>query len=345
MLLRLIALVGVALGFSTAEAALRIGVSHLDTQGQLVLQSVVHACLGHPPSSVDWVEIREIEPSIEPNDESRFRQVMEWENLDYSIAVSYRRASRTDPGWEQAGLRIQRAGGAVIRLLTSPYLLNVRSGSQRTSPTFAPHSAYLQPGFQAQYWPADGCQEMRLECLRNTLLVGLAQVHVRIVPNFPRRGITFYHLDPLLAQRPLWDAVVRLMAAPFDYQHIQIVAGIETRGLYFGPDIARILGATFVPVRKAGHLPPPTLSSRPFVKEYGGASTPEFLEISRMNAQNQNVLLVDDVLATGETLQSAAGLLRQTGAAQIFAVCVIELERLGGRARLNFPLHCVMQFF
>lgn len=149
------------------------------------------------------------------------------------------------------------------------------------------------------------------------------------VPDFPRPGIGFKDITGLLASpEGLRTAVDGLVAAaPHD---VDVVVGLEARGFLFGVPVALARGVGFVPVRKPGKLPPPTLSAV-FDLEYG---TDSFAVHADALHPGDRVLLVDDLLATGGSLLAAADLVRRLGAEVVGVVVVAELAFLLGRARL-----------
>lgn len=153
---------------------------------------------------------------------------------------------------------------------------------------------------------------------------------IRAIPDFPQPGILFRDITPLLGDGEALRAVVQDLAAPFRQQQIDRVAGIEARGFLFGAPLAVELGAGFVPMRKEGKLPHETFSAQ-YELEYGDAA----IELHQDGVQpGDNVLLVDDVLATGGTMAAAVELVQQTGANVAGILTLIELTALNGRARL-----------
>jgi adenine phosphoribosyltransferase len=155
---------------------------------------------------------------------------------------------------------------------------------------------------------------------------------VRPIADWPEPGVTFRDITPLLADpvalASVIDALVVLAerAGPVD-----AVLGIEARGFLFGPSIALRLGVGFVPVRKAGKLPSTSLSTS-YDLEYGSATMEMHVDAIERGAR---VLIVDDVLATGGTLLAADDLVTQAGATVAGNLVLIELQALGGRARLG----------
>lgn len=165
---------------------------------------------------------------------------------------------------------------------------------------------------------------------------------IRDVPDFPKPGIVFKDITPMLGDAAAFGAVIRALAAPFEGLHVDAVAGIESRGFIFGAALAREIGAGFLPVRKPGKLPARTLGID-YALEYGS----DRLEIHADALQpSARVLLVDDVLATGGTLVAAHGLLGLLGAEIVGAALVVELDFLGGRRRwpAHVPLHVLLHY-
>ncbi|HSJ14885.1 MAG TPA: adenine phosphoribosyltransferase [Longimicrobiales bacterium] len=153
---------------------------------------------------------------------------------------------------------------------------------------------------------------------------------VRDVADFPRSGIVFKDITPILADPRLLRAAVDGMARPFAGQGIETVAGIESRGFIFGAAVALELGAGFVPVRKPGKLPH-DCRRIDYQLEYGTDSLEAHTDAL---AGGRRVLIVDDVLATGGTAAAAADLMRQLGGDVAGATFLLELTFLSGRIRL-----------
>jgi adenine phosphoribosyltransferase len=150
------------------------------------------------------------------------------------------------------------------------------------------------------------------------------------VPDFPKPGIVFKDITPLLAHPEAFGAVIDRMAAAFDGRGIATVAAAEARGFIFGAPLALRLGAGFVPIRKPGKLPSATVSIE-YQLEYGN----DCLHVhSDALGPGRRVLLLDDVLATGGTMRACCDLVRQTGAELVACAFVVELTFLEGRSRL-----------
>jgi adenine phosphoribosyltransferase len=154
---------------------------------------------------------------------------------------------------------------------------------------------------------------------------------IREVPDFPKPGIGFKDITPILLDPALFKGAVDLMAAPFADARISRVVSIESRGFIFGAPIALQLGAGLVPIRKPGKLPAATQRVA-YALEYGT----DALEMHHdAVGRGDRVLVVDDVLATGGTASAAAQLVAATGGAVAGFTFLIELDFLKGRQRLE----------
>ena len=164
---------------------------------------------------------------------------------------------------------------------------------------------------------------------------------LRDVPDFPKPGILFKDITPLLRSSEALKTACELLAEPFANERITAVAGIESRGFIFGSIVAQNLGAGFVPIRKPGKLPW-TTRKHEYVLEYGSGT----LEIhDDALTPDDRVLVIDDVLATGGTLAAATQLVRGFDATLVGAGTIVELEFLNGRKNLsNVPLHSLLRF-
>ena len=155
--------------------------------------------------------------------------------------------------------------------------------------------------------------------------------YIREVPDFPKPGILFKDITTLLKDPAALDTAVRRLADPYRNEDVSVVAGIESRGFILGAAVARDLGAGFVPIRKSGKLPSRTASAN-YVLEYGT----DCIEIhTDAVTTGQRVLLLDDLLATGGTMEAAVSLVKGLGG-QIHGISfLIELTALDGRSRLK----------
>lgn len=153
---------------------------------------------------------------------------------------------------------------------------------------------------------------------------------IREIPDFPKPGILFKDITPLLADAAGLALAVELMANPFRKMHIDLVVGAESRGFIFGIAVAQALNAGFVPVRKPGKLPSQK-SAKTYALEYGE----DTLEMhSDALSDDHRVLMVDDLLATGGTMKACCDLVEDLGGRIAGISVLIELAFLNGRQRL-----------
>jgi adenine phosphoribosyltransferase len=164
---------------------------------------------------------------------------------------------------------------------------------------------------------------------------------IRDIPDYPKPGILFKDITPLLADPAGLSLAVEFLTQPFRDQHIDIVVGAESRGFIFATAVARNLSAGFVPIRKPGKLPSRKLSLT-YDLEYGT----DTLEVHTDAIKpGQRVLLLDDLLATGGTMAACCQLVEQLGGEINGIAILIELAGLGGRKKLEkWPVHCVMRY-
>ena len=154
---------------------------------------------------------------------------------------------------------------------------------------------------------------------------------IRNVPDFPKPGIQFKDITPVLADPRLFAGSIRLLTGRFTPGSVDVVVGIDARGFIFASAVALSLQAGFVPVRKKGKLPYHT-HEESYDLEYGANTIAIHIDAIRPGSR---VLLVDDLLATGGTAAAAAALLRRLGARILEITFLIELGFLSGRAKLK----------
>ncbi|MCI0346606.1 MAG: adenine phosphoribosyltransferase [Chloroflexi bacterium] len=153
---------------------------------------------------------------------------------------------------------------------------------------------------------------------------------IREIPDFPKPGILFYDITTVLKDPAAYREAIDLMLEPYSGEKIDIVVGMESRGFIFSAPMAYQLGAGLVPVRKLGKLPAETISVE-YALEYGSNT----LEIHRDAIRaGQNVLIVDDLLATGGTVQGTIELVERLKGEVAGLAFLVELEFLHGRERL-----------
>lgn len=162
---------------------------------------------------------------------------------------------------------------------------------------------------------------------------------VRDVPDFPRPGILFKDITPVLSDARLFADAIRALAA--DAGPIDAIVAIESRGFIFGAPLACELGCAFVPFRKPGKLPYDT-ERVDYGLEYGSDAIEAHVDAIR---PGQHVLLVDDVLATGGTAAAAVELVGRLGGNVVGAAFVLELASLGGREKLgDLPVRVLVSY-
>ncbi len=164
---------------------------------------------------------------------------------------------------------------------------------------------------------------------------------IRDVPDFPKKGIVFKDITPLLGSGAGLQAATRALAEKIAGKNVTKVVGIESRGFIFGAALAQHLGLGFVPVRKPGKLPYQTVRES-YALEYGT----DAIEVHRDAVlPGEHIVIVDDLLATGGTMGAAAKLVRALGGDPVAALVVIELKFLNGREKLRgLDVHSLLQY-
>ncbi len=164
---------------------------------------------------------------------------------------------------------------------------------------------------------------------------------IRTIPDFPKEGVGFKDITTLIRDADAFRAAVDLMAAKFEGSEIDLVVGIESRGFIFGAAIAYRLGTGLEIIRKRGKLPAETVAET-YALEYGTDLMEMHTDAIR---KGQSVLLVDDLLATGGTMEAAVRLVEGLGGKIAGIVFLIELTFLDGRRKLGgHSLHSLIQY-
>ncbi len=167
------------------------------------------------------------------------------------------------------------------------------------------------------------------------------QASIRNIPDFPKPGIQFKDITPLLKDPAMLKLTTDLLVQPFIDEHITAVVGMEARGFIFGCLAASELEVGFVPLRKPGKLPY-DVKSASYDLEYGTAELE--VHIDALNEKDR-VLLIDDLIATGGTAKASCELIEKLGAEIVACAFVIELDELGGREKLrNFKVHSLIHY-
>ena len=164
---------------------------------------------------------------------------------------------------------------------------------------------------------------------------------IRDIPDFPKKGIVFKDITPLLNEPTAFKKSIDLLTQKFKKENIQQVVAVDARGFIFGSVLAYKLGAGFVPVRKKGKLPYRTKRIT-YELEYGS----DTLEIHEDTIHaGSRVLIVDDLLATGGTVKAVVDLVEQQNAKIIGILFLVELAFLEGKKKLkNYPIYSLIRF-
>ena len=175
----------------------------------------------------------------------------------------------------------------------------------------------------------------------DTGLAALLRASIRDIPDFPKPGILFKDITPVLSNATLFRAVISQLGEQFRSSGIDLVVGIESRGFILAAPMALELGVGFVPIRKPGKLP--FQKKRvDYALEYGQDALEAHIDAI---VAGHRVLIVDDVLATGGTAAAAAQLVRELGGAVAGLCFLIELSFLNGRQKLaDLPVHAMVTY-
>lgn len=157
--------------------------------------------------------------------------------------------------------------------------------------------------------------------------------YIRIVPNFPKKGIMFKDISPLLASPEAFRNMINQFAYEIMDKKVDKIVAIDSRGFIFGSALASKLGIGLILARKAGKLPPETISET-YKLEYGEAT----LEMLKDSIQEgDNIVIIDDVLATGGTIEAAVSMVKKLKGNIVKVLFLIELGFLNGKSRLDVP--------
>lgn len=164
---------------------------------------------------------------------------------------------------------------------------------------------------------------------------------IRDIPDFPKPGIIFKDITPLVKDPATLRLAVHQLLQPFLGRNITVVAGMEARGFIFGSLVAWELGLPFVPLRKPGKLPY-DVQSVSYDLEYGSATLEAHIDAFDAN---DHVLLIDDLLATGGTAKASCELVEQLDAKVVACAFVVELDFLEGRGKLgDYEVHSLLHY-
>lgn len=165
--------------------------------------------------------------------------------------------------------------------------------------------------------------------------------HIRDIPDFPKPGIIFKDITPLLQNHDVFDRIIKDFVERYDEKGVDVIVGIESRGFLFGTPLAHQLGCSFVPVRKKGKLPYKTIDMS-YDLEYGSATIEMHVDAV---AKGQKVVIVDDLLATGGTAGAACLLVEKQGGKVVECAFVVELGFLNGREKIKHtPVYSLVNY-
>lgn len=171
-------------------------------------------------------------------------------------------------------------------------------------------------------------------------LVDAVKATIRDVPDFPKPGILFKDITPVLASPRIFHDVVNWVSGQVAGVGVDLVVGMESRGFIFGAAVAPQIHAGFVPLRKPGKLPW-KIEAVSYDLEYGSATLEVHQDAIRPGDQ---VLIVDDLLATGGTAAASVELVRRLGGHVVACIFLVELDFLGGRSLLDAPVHSLVHY-
>jgi adenine phosphoribosyltransferase len=162
---------------------------------------------------------------------------------------------------------------------------------------------------------------------------------IRDIPNFPKQGIIFKDITTLLNNPLALKTLMNHLTSRYEGYNLDYIAGIDARGFIFGSILADRLGIGFVPVRKKGKLPYTTVAEK-YSLEYGFDEVE--IHIDAFTKPNANVLLIDDLIATGGTAKAAASLIKKVGANCVEVCFILELDFLNGREGFETNVYSII---
>jgi len=165
---------------------------------------------------------------------------------------------------------------------------------------------------------------------------------IRTIPDYPKKGIMFKDITTMIGDAQAFGILMQHLHERYKDKNLDYIAGIDARGFIFGGALAQMLGCGFVPIRKKGKLPYTTYNEK-FALEYGHDEIE--IHIDAFAKENANVLLIDDLIATGGTAKAAASLIKKTGANCVEACFVMGLSFLSGIEELSeiAPVYTAIQ--
>jgi len=166
---------------------------------------------------------------------------------------------------------------------------------------------------------------------------------IRVIPDFPKPGIMFKDITTLLNNKKAYNLLIDHLANRYKDYNLDYIAGIDARGFIFGSALAYALNIGFVPIRKKGKLPYTTVSEK-YSLEYGFDEVEIHIDAFKKDDNSKaNVLLIDDLLATGGTAAAASRLIDRVGANCVEACFIIELTFLEGSKKLDTPIYSIIK--
>ena len=177
-------------------------------------------------------------------------------------------------------------------------------------------------------------------CGKRDAKLNLISKYIKSHMDFPKKGINFRDISPLLAQPKAFQALISVFKGRYKKMKIDVICGVESRGFIVGAPLALELGIPFVMIRKPGKLPG-KVTSVDYEKEYGKDSLSVQVDSIK---PGQKVLIIDDLLATGGTMRGGEKLIEKLGAKVVEHAFIIELKDLKGREKLEAPVYSVLKY-